>query len=1441
MALLRKFFYRKPPEGLLEISERVFVFDCCFTTNGSEDDGYNVYIGHIVDRLCEYFPEASIMVFNFGEGDQQTQVTNLLSKYNMTVIDYPRQYENCPLLTVEMIHHFLRSSESWLSLGQRNLLLLHCQMDALPVMAFTLAALLIYRKQYAGEQKTLEMMYKQAPREILRLLSPLNPLPSQLRYLQYVSRRNTGSQWPPLDGALTLDRVFLRCIPDMYREGGCRPIIRIYGHDPLMVVDGTTKLLFSMPQTNKAVRQLKRADCEVNIDIHCHVHGDVVLECITLDDNLKLENMMFRVMFNTAFIGSNVLILTPDEIDTPWNVKDLFPEDFRAEVLFSEMNSLSSLVGLHLPGSEYEDLPVEAFVEVHDALNNSDLLVPNSVQKDKFSGDAHDDRGFLKESPSMVVVETPKSEVFENETMISRQIAINETHWTFSKSSLDKSLKTSENEKREPQVVVQRPAKCKVISQRASPTSISTPALYSNSFQCAPIAISKYHGAPSALGITALLHDHAEFNKEAYYSSKPSAPEQTILGKQSNNSETRKDSTPLPPQLPPPPPPPSLFRSTRSLHPPVSPSVPQSPPSLLSLEVPPVSPRPLSSPSLPATCQIHHSKSSGIHSSLPSSSLLLQLRQESPPLQSLVRVSVTPPPPSPPPSQSMSYLSVPVQPSIQFGLDCKMSAHIRQQFPMPHLPPPPPLCTAYNTSLSSSGKSFSPTPVSSPSCFSEMASTPRIDQSQVVFPTNLPRPLTPNSYSRNQSSGPPPHSSSVKKALPSFQSTSSAPPPPPPPPPPQPFLGKAKSPSLLSFPLPPPPSATSTSPSPKILQPVAPPPSCIKETASLPSIRDLSLASPVSTPALPSSIGPTILNLSIIIPSPTALLPGDSASISCQDSSLVPEKLSVVLPTLPAPPPPPCSRLATVYSGSFTAPPSPTPQSSGQKEASVINCQTVPPPPAPLPNGLSKSGTTPLQSRSSVRGGNIPTPPVGKGKFQLRASGRVHDLAKKTSLKPYHWLKLTRAMYGSIWAEAQKPEEASKYVSYSLCYLFMIINIDQTPRYHNVKGAIGNFVVFSCIIHPRAPELDMSELESLFSATVSNSDLGGAIGKTSGRASGLKSEKVHLIELRRAYNCEIMLTKVKNSILALDDSKLDVDQVDNLIKFCPTKEEMELLKNYTGNQENLGKCEQFFLELMKVPRAESKLRIFSFKIQFHSQVSDLRNSLNIVNSASGEVRNSVKLKRIMQTILSLGNALNHGTARGSAVGFRLDSLLKLTETRSINKKLTLMHYLCKVLAEKLPEVIDFQKDLVSLEAATKIQLKYLAEEMQAISKGLEKVAQELSASENDGLVSKNFYKTLKDFLEFGEAEVRSLASLYSGVGKNADALAFYFGEDPGRCPFEQVVSTLLSFVRMFLRCHNENCKQLEYEKKKALKEAETNKDKSNSFTRPESETMNLNT
>ncbi|KAA8535344.1 hypothetical protein F0562_030347 [Nyssa sinensis] len=379
MALFRKFFFRKPPDGLLEISERVYVFDCCFTTDAWEEEDYKVYVGGIIGQLRDHYPDASILVFNFREGETQSQISNVLSKYDMTIMDYPRHYESCPLLSMEVIHHFLRSGESWLSLGQQNVLLMHCERGGWPVLAFMLAALLIYRKQYTGEQRTLDMIYKQAPRELLHLLSPLNPLPSQVRYLQYVSRRNVASEWPPLDRALTLDCVIIRLIPNFDGAGGCRPIIRIYGQDPFLVADRTPKVLFSTPKRSKTVRHYKQAECElVKIDINCHIQGDVVLECISLSDDMEREEMMFRVMFNTAFIRSNILMLNRDEIDILWDAKDQFPKDFRAEVLLSDMDAAASVVPVELSCFEEEGLPVEAFAKVQEIFSSVDWLDPKS-------------------------------------------------------------------------------------------------------------------------------------------------------------------------------------------------------------------------------------------------------------------------------------------------------------------------------------------------------------------------------------------------------------------------------------------------------------------------------------------------------------------------------------------------------------------------------------------------------------------------------------------------------------------------------------------------------------------------------------------------------------------------------------------------------------------------------------------------------------------------------------------------------------------------------------------------------------------------------------------------------------------------------------------------------------------------------------------------------
>ncbi|XP_039007751.1 formin-like protein 18 isoform X1 [Hibiscus syriacus] len=965
MALFRKLFNKKPPDGLLEISERVYAFDCCFSTDIWEEKEYKFYIEGIVHKLRDHYPDASFMAFNFQQGEHQSQIASTLSEYDMTVMDYPRQYEGCPLLTTEMIHHFLKICENWLSLGQQNMILLHSERGGLPVLAFMLAALLLYQKQLSGEKKTLEMIYKLAPRELLHLTSPLNPLPSQLRF-----------------------------IPNMDGEGGCRPIFRVYGRDPFMAADKPPKVLFSTPKNSKLIRYYKQVDSEVvKINTYCHVVGDVVLECISLDSVQERELMMFRIMFNTAYIRSNILMLNREEIDTLWNGKDQFPKDFRAEVLFSDVDVATSAVSIDLPGHEdKDDLPIDDFAKGQDVFSKADYTnVANMLEENSETGCP---RGMERASALQDDRVKEKSNLLTSEHIIASLTSnAMDKQSNFSFQSSDANPSTKKFEPQEIQVAPPKAAQHTPSAGSPSDSSSIEGKIESKELQVAP---------------------HEEHSKN-YVKPSPGA-----------NSSIRNVEIQKPEVLE------QLVQSTPSLSP------------VLDVN---------------------------------------SIRKKIEPQEFQVAVQC--------PAQPKIISQRSLQSSISSPVSCSNSS---QGSPVP--------ISRYCSAASALGIT---------ALLHDHDASESEDRSHAVEDSHT---ATSPAYQSP---------SFLEVSPPAVKSTFKSPPYPPPPPPLHSFSRASPSPlvknSLQSLPAS---SRASLAPKDNSLSQIP------SFSAITPSTVKNSFSAPPRPPPLPSVASSTTCSI--------------SSSAQLQRSRPPPSKSSV-----PQPPPPPPPSVAV----------------KGFSSNSSVHAPSVPPPPAPCAKGLSKAG-------GSIP--SIPGPPAAplnlKGLSISRIGPKILAQQKKSNLKPYHWLKLTRAVQGSLWAEAQKPEEASK-----------------------------------------APEIDISELESLFSTVAANSNDSRRDRKSNRGASNRKPEKVQLIELRRAYNCEIMLTKVKiplpeltSSILTLDDTALDSDQLENLIKFCPTKEEAELLKGYNGDKDKLGKCEQFFLELIKVPRVESKLRVFLFKIQFFSQV-----------------------------------------------------------------------------------------------------------------------------------------------------------------------------------------------------------------------------------------------
>jgi len=67
-----------------------------------------------------------------------------------------------------------------------------------------------------------------------------------------------------------------------------------------------------------------------------------------------------------------------------------------------------------------------------------------------------------------------------------------------------------------------------------------------------------------------------------------------------------------------------------------------------------------------------------------------------------------------------------------------------------------------------------------------------------------------------------------------------------------------------------------------------------------------------------------------------------------------------------------------------------------------------------------------------------------------------------------------------------------------------------------------------------------------------------------------------------------------------------------------------------------------------------------FKYQFGSNITSITSRADVLSIASVTIRKSKKFAKVLQLVLSLGNSLNQKKTKG----FRLSSLLKLTDTRS---------------------------------------------------------------------------------------------------------------------------------------------------------------------------------
>ncbi|KFP82738.1 Disheveled-associated activator of morphogenesis 2, partial [Apaloderma vittatum] len=528
---------------------------------------------------------------------------------------------------------------------------------------------------------------------------------------------------------------------------------------------------------------------------------------------------------------------------------------------------------------------------------------------------------------------------------------------------------------------------------------------------------------------------------------------------------------------------------------------------------------------------------------------------------------------------------------------------------------------------------------------------------------------------------------------------------------------------------------------------------------------------------------------------------------------------------------------------SFPAPPPPPPGGPLALSSSHMS-ENLPPLPPPLPF----SSCPPPPAPPPPPGG--PPPPPGAPPFfsmgmpptsTTTFSSSGTSLKKKSipqpshPLKSFNWAKLSEErIHGTIWNEiddlkAFKVLDLEDFEKMFSAYQRHQVGVSSFTSYIRKKlFSVGVLRHWNRL--PSLPVLSEKHNTDCFPSLLNY--MQKEMGSTEDLyLSTRKVKELSVIDGRRAQNCVILLSKLKLSneeirqaILKMDEQEdLAKDMLEQLLKFVPEKSDTDLLEEHKHEIERMARADRFLFEMSRIDHYQQRLQALFFKKKFPERLAEAKPKVEAILLASKELIRSKRLRQLLEVVLAFGNYMNKGQ-RGSAYGFKVSSLNKIADTKSsIDRNITLLHYLIMIFEKNYPDILDIQSELQHLPEAAKVNLVELEKEVNNIKTGLKAVEAELDYQKRRMRESGDrFVPVMSDFITVASFSFSELEDLLSEArDKYAKALK-HFGESEGKMQPDEFFGIFDTFLQSFAEAKQdlENMrKKKEEEERRARMEA----------------------
>ncbi|XP_075219811.1 diaphanous related formin 1 isoform X2 [Lycorma delicatula] len=476
---------------------------------------------------------------------------------------------------------------------------------------------------------------------------------------------------------------------------------------------------------------------------------------------------------------------------------------------------------------------------------------------------------------------------------------------------------------------------------------------------------------------------------------------------------------------------------------------------------------------------------------------------------------------------------------------------------------------------------------------------------------------------------------------------------------------------------------------------------------------------------------------------------------------------------MPPPPPPPMP----VMGGGGPMPPPPPP---------MPGMGPPPPPPPPMPGG---GGPPPPPPPPGMMGGGfrMPPPPPGGGFGGVPMPPKPPDVLPH-GLKPkkkWEVEGLKRANWKTIGP--QKLSEKSFWLK---------VQEEKLASPDILNGLVAKFSS-----KPAAKRVD------------DVIDKGGTLKKV---------KALRVLDSKAAQNLSILLggslkhlsyQDVKKCILRCDFNVLTDSILEQLINYLPPPDQLKRLTELDVPYDQLTEAEQFAVTIAEIKRLMPRLKSMKFRQHHPELVQDIKPDIVAGAAACEEVKQSKKFLRILELILLMGNYMNSGSRNGQAFGFEISFLPKLSGTKDIENKTTLLHYLVDTIERKFPELLAFADELVHVDRAARVSTEAIQKALRMMESNVRNLETDLSNSRQPQSEDDLFAEVMGKFAVDARQQCGLLQNMFKNMETLYTELSEFYSFDKQKYTLEEFFTDIKSFKDAFYQSHKDNVLARETEEK----------------------------